>query len=103
MHRKRAPKADAGAGSLDRSAMQVDQTPHQRQADARASLGMPMPESSTAIYSDRSACQADKRIRPPGGVYFAALFNRLLIACAMRVGSISTCMASSERLMSKAC
>ena len=45
------------------------------------------PSSLTAISTSSPWCSACNAIRPPAGVYFAALFKRLEITWARRTGS----------------
>ncbi len=52
--------------------------------------GMPRPESSTVTTAWPASRQAPRTIRPPSGVYFAALLSRLAITCTSRVESART-------------
>ena len=51
----------------------------------RASGAMPMPVSVTEITTWSPSRRAARSIRPPSGVYFTALFSRLLTTWAIRV------------------
>ena len=55
-----------------------------------ASGGMPMPLSRTRSSAWPSAQVSSTSIRPPSGVYLAALASRLMTTCARRVASPST-------------
>ena len=48
---------------------------------------MPIPESPTRMATSRSRCSTARLIRPPRGVYLAALISRFVRICSSRVGS----------------
>ena len=54
-----------------------------------ASAAMPTPVSVMQSTASWPSTRTFSAMRPPGGVYLAALFRRLLSTCAIRVGSAS--------------
>jgi carbonic anhydrase len=107
-HREGRAAAQARAARLHAAAVQLDQALDHREPDAQAAAAaverrvdlveqleqpaelvgsMPTPSSSTSISTVAAVVLERTAMRPPSGVYFAALPSRLPRICASRTGS----------------
>ena len=64
---------------------------------------MPTPLSPTSTTTSPPSRRAESRIRPPSGVYLAALVRRLTSTCSSRDGSASTGSGPGPTSTSSAC